>query len=222
MRTGSRPGTPSRGSSRPSSVRDGRCGENPGGNPAGLQLPLLHPDVQAFLAAPIASPAHVYGWICLVGNEGRTFTEDDEHLVMALSGQVGRVYENGYFHAIAQKRAEELEHEIVERKQAEIGPAAGTRSVAAVPGHRRDHPARPGRGRADHAGESLRLLHSRVDFGRAARAATGSDNMHSDPRGEMATTFHELIRGKSCVQRESRPHPDGRGAPDRMAQHGAA
>ena len=80
-------------------------GDNPGGDPAGLQLPAGHPEVQAFLAAPIASPAHVYGWICLVGNEGRTFTEDDEHLVMALSGQVGRIYE--------------LEHEILERKQAE-------------------------------------------------------------------------------------------------------
>jgi two-component system, cell cycle sensor histidine kinase and response regulator CckA len=80
-------------------------GDNPGGDPAGLQLPLLHPEVQAFLAAPIVSPAHVYGWICLVGNEGRPFTEDDEHLVMALSGQVGRIYE--------------LEHEILERQQAE-------------------------------------------------------------------------------------------------------
>jgi len=65
---------------------------NPGGDPARLQLPVLHPPVQAFLAAPIASPADVYGWICLVGNEGRTFTEDDEHLVMALAGQVGRIY----------------------------------------------------------------------------------------------------------------------------------
>jgi PAS domain S-box-containing protein len=80
-------------------------GENPGGDPARLHLPLLHPDVQAFLAAPIASPAHVYGWICLVGNDDRTFTEDDEQLVVALAGQVGRIYE--------------LEHEIVERKQAE-------------------------------------------------------------------------------------------------------
>ena len=94
-------------------------GDNPGGDPASLQLPVLHPEVQAFLAAPIASPAHVYGWICLVGNEGRTFTEDDEHLVMALSGQVGRIYENLAFSAAAQKRAEELEHEILERKQAE-------------------------------------------------------------------------------------------------------
>ena len=80
-------------------------GDNPGGDPARLQLPLLHPEVQAFLAAPLASPAHVYGWICLVGNEGRAFTEDDEHLVIALSGQIGRIYE--------------LEHEILERKQAE-------------------------------------------------------------------------------------------------------
>jgi PAS domain S-box-containing protein len=94
-------------------------GENPGGDPIRLQLPVLHPDIRAFLAAPIVSPAHVYGWICLVGNEGRTFTEDDEHLVMALSGQVGRIHENGYFHAVARKRAEELQHEIIERTQAE-------------------------------------------------------------------------------------------------------
>ena len=80
-------------------------GDNPGGDPARLELPLHHPEVQAFLAAPIASPAHVYGWICLVSNEGRSFTEGDEHLVMALAGQVGRIYE--------------LEYEILERKHAE-------------------------------------------------------------------------------------------------------
>jgi PAS domain S-box-containing protein len=89
------------------------------GNGGGRPFPPLHPEVQAFLAAPISSPAYVYGWICLVGNEGHTFTEDDEHLVRALSGQVGRIYENGYFYAVAQKRAEELQHEISVRKQAE-------------------------------------------------------------------------------------------------------
>src|SRR3984893_15359673 len=94
-------------------------GDNRGGDPARLQLPFLHPEVQAFLAAPIASPAHVYGWLCLVGNEGRTFTEDDQHLVMALAAQVGRIYENLSLSAAALKRAEELEHEILERKQAE-------------------------------------------------------------------------------------------------------
>ena len=80
-------------------------GDNAGGHASSLQLPLLHPEVQAYLVAPIASSAHVYGWMCLVGNEGRSFTDDDEHLVVALAGQVGRLYE--------------LEHEIFERKQAE-------------------------------------------------------------------------------------------------------
>ena len=94
-------------------------GDNNGNGGPRPHFPPLHPDVQAFLAAPISSPAYIYGWICLVGNEGRTFTEDDEHLVRALSGQVGRIYENGYFYAVAQKRAEELQHEISERKQAE-------------------------------------------------------------------------------------------------------
>ncbi len=78
-------------------------GENPGGDPAGLGLPPGHPEVRTCLAAPVASPAHVYGWICLVGNEGRAFSEEDEHLLTALSGQVGRIYENGYFYAVARR-----------------------------------------------------------------------------------------------------------------------
>ena len=84
-------------------------GDNPGGDPTRPQLSVLHPDVQAFLAAPIVSPTQVYGWICLVGNDGRTFTEDDEQLIMALAGQLGRIYENGYFYSVAKKRAEEAQ-----------------------------------------------------------------------------------------------------------------
>jgi PAS domain S-box-containing protein len=80
-------------------------GENPGGDPASLQLPWLEPEVQNYLIAPLASPSHVYGWICLVGNDGTTFTDEDENLVMALAGQVGRIYA--------------LEHEILERRTAE-------------------------------------------------------------------------------------------------------
>jgi PAS domain S-box-containing protein len=94
-------------------------GDNPVGDPAGLQFPVRHPDVQAFLAAPVASPAEVYGWLCLVGNEGRSFTEDDEPLVMALSAQVGRIYEKLRLSAFARRRADELEHEVLERKLAE-------------------------------------------------------------------------------------------------------
>jgi PAS domain S-box-containing protein len=95
-------------------------GENPRGDPAALGLPAVHPEIRAFLAAPVASPAVVYGWICLVGNEGRTFTDEDEQLVVALSGQVGRIFENGHFYSVARKRAEELAREILERQQAEL------------------------------------------------------------------------------------------------------
>ena len=94
-------------------------GENPGGAPMPLGLPAHHPAVHSFLVAPVASPALVYGWIFLAGNDGRAFAEDDEQLVLALSGQVGRIYENGYFYSIAQRRAQELELEIIERKHAE-------------------------------------------------------------------------------------------------------
>jgi PAS domain S-box-containing protein len=77
-------------------------GENSRGTAAGLQLPAGHPPAEAFLAAPVASPAHVYGWLFLARNEGKAFTGDDEHLLLALAGQVGRIYENGYFYAVAQ------------------------------------------------------------------------------------------------------------------------
>lgn len=94
-------------------------GANPGGAPSALQLPLQHPEIEAFVVAPIASPSHVYGWICLVANGGRPFSEEDESLITALSGQVGRIHENGHFRAVAEQRAAQLEQEIVERARAE-------------------------------------------------------------------------------------------------------
>ena len=118
-------------------------GDNPGGDPADTAAPALHPEVQAFLAAPIASPAHVYGWICLVGNEGRTFTEDDEHLVMALVGA-------GRPHLRARTRDRRAQ-------TGGVGPAPGAGPGAAIPGHGRSHPARARPGRADHADQSQGL-----------------------------------------------------------------
>lgn len=81
-------------------------GDNPGGDPTTLSLPTRHPPVDFYLAVPILSSDCVYGWICLVGTEGRTFTDDDEQLMLALAGHVGHFYE--------------LEREVVERKQAEL------------------------------------------------------------------------------------------------------
>ncbi|MEO8031318.1 MAG: response regulator [Gemmatimonadota bacterium] len=92
-------------------------GENPGGNADSLQLAHGHPEVLSYLAAPIASPSRTYGWFCLVGNEGRVFVEEDEDLVTALAGQVGRIYENGLLTSERGERADELSREIDEHKE---------------------------------------------------------------------------------------------------------
>ena len=102
-------------------------GDNASGDPASLPFPSRHPLVQTFLAAPIASPTQVYGWICLAGHARRSFTDDDEDLIIALSGLVGRIYENGHLIAVAQQRAEALRREIIERHQIEDALRASER-----------------------------------------------------------------------------------------------
>ena len=69
-----------------------------------------HSGSAAFLVAPVASPTCVYGWICLVGSQHGTFTDDDEPLLLALAGLVGRIYENGHFGAVAQKERDRAQH----------------------------------------------------------------------------------------------------------------
>jgi len=61
---------------------------------------------RSYLVTPIASPTRVYGWLCLVKIDGTQFEEDDEQLVLALSGQVGRIYE--------------LDNEIFQRQRVEL------------------------------------------------------------------------------------------------------
>ena len=93
--------------------------DTPAGDPTALGLPPTHPPVEHVLITPIASPTRMYGWICLVRNGGSAFTNDDDQLLTALSGQAGRIYENGHYHAVARNRAEALEREMLERKQIE-------------------------------------------------------------------------------------------------------
>jgi len=88
-------------------------GSNPGGNPVAVGLPEHHPLIREHVVVPIASLSQVYGWLCLVRNEGPSYTEDDEQFLLALAGQLGRVYE--------------LEHEIHERRNAEVALSASER-----------------------------------------------------------------------------------------------
>jgi PAS domain S-box-containing protein len=91
-----------------------------GSAPEVFQFPANHPEVQTFVAAPLASPTNVYGWFCLVGNEGRAFSDEDEDLVTILAGQVGRIYENTHLHAVSHARAAALEHEVKQHRLADV------------------------------------------------------------------------------------------------------
>ncbi|MGE0865033.1 MAG: response regulator [Vicinamibacterales bacterium] len=76
------------------------------GDPGPRLFPQRHPEVKDFLIAPITSPSHVYGWICLVCNDGdRQFTAEEEQQTLAMAGHIGRLYA--------------LEHEIADRLEAE-------------------------------------------------------------------------------------------------------
>jgi PAS domain S-box-containing protein len=91
-----------------------------GSTPETFQFPANHPEVQTFVAAPLASPTNVYGWFCLVGNEGRAFSDEDQDLVTILAGQVGRIYENTHLHAVSQAREAALEHEVSQHRLADV------------------------------------------------------------------------------------------------------
>lgn len=95
-------------------------GDNPERDPRALQLPTDHPPIRSYLIAPVASPTQVFGWICLVGNEERFFTDDDRQLASALAGMVGRVYEAAERHSAGQIRCRDLERELLACREAAV------------------------------------------------------------------------------------------------------
>ena len=89
-------------------------------NPPTTGLPSHFPPVHSMLVAPIMSPAHVYGWICLTDKIGADeFSAEDEQLLGILAVQVGRIYENGRLYNEVQRYATRLEGEIDRRNRAQ-------------------------------------------------------------------------------------------------------
>jgi PAS domain S-box-containing protein len=91
-----------------------------GGVPALVGLPANYPLSASLLAAPIASPTLVHGWVCLTDKlGGAEFTAEDERLLSILAAQLGQIYENSNLYATMEHHAAQLEFEISERWRAE-------------------------------------------------------------------------------------------------------
>ncbi len=86
------------------------------------ELPGCQPEIgslDSYLVVPILTRNRTYGWLGL-GNKlgGAEFGPDDERLLSTLAAQLAVGYENSRLFEELRQRAEELEHEVVERRQA--------------------------------------------------------------------------------------------------------
>jgi diguanylate cyclase (GGDEF)-like protein len=116
------PGRPDLGAGALGEVwRKNRPWRKSGGNGAepDAGLPPGYPPARAFLAVPLASLEHVYGWICLADKLGAdAFSEEDERVLAVLGAQVGRIYENGSLYRALQRHTELLRAEMEDKERA--------------------------------------------------------------------------------------------------------
>jgi diguanylate cyclase len=81
-------------------------------------LPEDYPAASAFVAVPLSSLSHTYGWLCLadkVGADG--FSVEDEQLLGTLGAQVGRIYENDQLFIEKQEQTSRLRIEVADRER---------------------------------------------------------------------------------------------------------
>ena len=84
-------------------------------------LPEFHPHVGAFLAVPLTSAFHSYGWVYWTRQPGATpFTADDEQVAAIVAGQLAVALENLTLLDEVQTHAAQLRLEVGERRRAEM------------------------------------------------------------------------------------------------------
>jgi putative nucleotidyltransferase with HDIG domain len=89
-------------------------------DPDSVGFPPGHPPMRSFLGVPLASPTGLYGRLYLTEKVGASaFSEEDEHVAIALAAQVAVAYENAFRYDEIQRHAASLQIEVSERKKAE-------------------------------------------------------------------------------------------------------
>jgi response regulator RpfG family c-di-GMP phosphodiesterase len=91
-----------------------------GADPDSVGFPPGHPAMRSFLGVSLASPTSLYGRLYLTEKVGASeFSEEDEHVAIALAAQVAVAYENALRYDEIQRHAASLQIEVSERKKAE-------------------------------------------------------------------------------------------------------
>jgi len=99
------------------------AGNQRGGNwPDKSEMPGCKPEIgplDSYLAVRIRTRSRTYGWFGLGNKLGADeFSANDERLLATLAAQLAVGYENSRLFKELKRRAEELEHEVVERRKA--------------------------------------------------------------------------------------------------------
>jgi PAS domain S-box-containing protein len=95
-----------------------RRGRNGAGAPVVLGCGPGIPPVNSYLVVPILTRNRTYGWLGLGDKVGNAeFTAEDERLLTTLAAQLAVGYENSRLFEELKTRAEDLEHEVVERRR---------------------------------------------------------------------------------------------------------
>jgi diguanylate cyclase (GGDEF)-like protein/PAS domain S-box-containing protein len=90
------------------------------GDPARLGLPAGHPQVHSFMAVPVASQEHVFGWLYLVNKLGtKEFSEIDERAAATVASQLAVVYDNLMLYGEVRQQHVQLTLEVNDRKKAQ-------------------------------------------------------------------------------------------------------
>src|SRR4029077_843457 len=94
---------------------------NPPEESLALLLPPPHPKVCSVLAVPLESGDRAHGWMMIAKkSDSQAFTNEDERMLQALASQTITSYQSAQRFRTIQEHAKGLEHEIEERKRAEL------------------------------------------------------------------------------------------------------
>ena len=102
-------------------------------DPDSVGFPPGHPPMRSFLGVPLASPTGLYGRLYLTEKIGASeFSEEDEHVAVALAAEVAVAHENAYRYDEIQRHAASLQIEVTERQKAEAKIAYQLQRLSAL------------------------------------------------------------------------------------------